>query len=454
MCDKKDTWNETVEDEVKVVVDAQFLDSEKLIGLPHNCFLVLTGVNVLCPSHVKKMNNVFRLKCDCTTMLPFCFQDCSSIAVTLPFLQVVSERPFAWSLLTEISLHRIAKLPSFSFFSCRSLERLYLPNLLAGGDSVFRNCVVLSTICVPKLQILGAFAFAGCEMLQEVQVPELVNCGVSCFAECANLRDVDLSRLCAVSSDMFERCTRLDNLHLPEATIIDEDACIRCENLTSVNAPKICTIRNSAFMGCARLHKLHVPSVRTIEANACYGCAIKQLHFYNLIYLGRSAFGKNIRLGKVTLPLLQFVSRAAFAKCVLLRSVMVPEVTTIESNAFLGCAFLKNDNCQFPDTLRFIGKNAFKDTNFDKILTPLRCYADPNAFGKDRIATPVVNILKHRYFFRKTAKTRLLTPQQRHFILSMFCMFQKLLDNAAFHGCPIEIYLLCLSFVDFESMML
>ena len=104
-------------------------------------------------------------------------------------------------------------LPAAMFLNCKALERVVLPNELAGiSRSCFSGCVSLKEVVIPEVtEVIGDYAFNNCVSLQTLELPE---------------------HLKTIENHAFDGCVSLSELEMPEGlSLIDAYAFNNCSSL-------------------------------------------------------------------------------------------------------------------------------------------------------------------------------------------------------------------------------
>lgn len=165
----------------------------------------------------------------------------------------------------------------------------------------------------------------------------------------------------------FENCSFSDFRNLQIVTIstlntnIPAHAFENCDNLSKVYANKVETIGDYAFKNCVSLKD--VLPAKKIGNNAYENCY--SINDYTFFFDPVEEIGNNAFMGCTSLRAIYFrkgigsIGDGAFLGCSSLHTVEMPGVVSIGEKAFLG----SDINYSLPETLRFIGKNAFGSEN-------------------------------------------------------------------------------------------
>ena len=241
----------------------------------------------------------------------------------------------------------IEELRKFTFYNCKSLEKITLPSTLKKiGLSAFENCQSLEKVTLPStLKNIGNAAFYNCKSLKEIVIPEEVEyIEDNTFKNCQRLEKVTLpSTLKNIGNHVFESCQNLKEIVIPEGVeYIGDFAFENCHSLKKATLPStLKNIGNAAFENCENLKEIEIPEgVEYIVDYAFYNCQ---------------------SLEKVTLPsTLKRIASSTFENCYNLKEIKISEgVEYIENNAFENCRNLKK--VTLPSTLKNISAFVFKN---------------------------------------------------------------------------------------------
>jgi hypothetical protein len=192
--------------------------------------------------------------------------------------------------------------------------------------------------------------------------------------------------LTSIGDYTFQDCENLTAIALPAGLIsVGDYAFLGCKSLASVVCPQsLASIGESAFRNCMALAKLVLPgSLGVIGGHAFHGCAtlVTVTLPNSLGALSNGVFANCDQLAEVALPSsLTEVGENAFRNCVTLERVQWSgSLARIGPSAFAGCVSLA-DLTQLPWSLTSIGKMAFLDCSFRRVVLPnslvsLGCYA-------------------------------------------------------------------------------
>ena len=190
------------------------------------------------------------------------------------------------------------------------------------------------------------------------------------FKHCEKLKTVDLSsclQMTELRPYVFKGLTCLEKVILPTTIkTIYEYAFSGCTNLTDVNLTYVKTIHNHAFSDCSKLSNVSLTFVEDIRDYAFRDCVMPDNLSFSNISIGSSAFERCDGLKTLSLSNCTLYD-GAFSGCENLENLTLQGITFIPDFTFLGCYELKS--IILPNTLIYIGKSAFDDTN----ITDIEC---------------------------------------------------------------------------------
>lgn len=224
----------------------------------------------------------------------------------------------------------------------------------------YQNNSKIKTVTIPDTVtgILGR-SFENCKNLESVTMTDNVTLiRGSVFKNCAKLKSIDLSdNLTEIDGDAFGECHGLTEITIPESvTLIGSEAFAYCKNLATINVNKNpdLIIAGNAFIG-TKWYNSQPNGVVYLDRFALsykggMGSGLK-IDFKdgttavcdNMFY--NSEFDdENYSLEAVTFPdTLTYIGENAFKKCVNLQNVTLPEsLTHIGNSAFEGCTAIKS----------------------------------------------------------------------------------------------------------------
>ncbi|MBR2244763.1 MAG: leucine-rich repeat protein [Prevotella sp.] len=165
---------------------------------------------------------------------------------------------FNGSNLTEIDLSNCTNLKSLesTFFGCKNLVKVTLPEGLLSLNYTFNDCEKLTTVNLPKsLQLIGNSTFSSTK-IQKADLSgltELKSIGSGAFNNCHELTEVLFpTSLTQLGSSVFNSCNKLTAVDLSKTQVqsIPSYAFDYCYTLESVKLPKTLeTIGDFAFYG-------------------------------------------------------------------------------------------------------------------------------------------------------------------------------------------------------------
>jgi len=155
------------------------------------------------------------------------------------------------------------------------------------GDEVFRNCVALNEVSLPKhLTSLGIRTFHSCKALPRITLPNSIKyVNVETFRECSLLSEVVLPEaLDSIGEQAFRDCKALKGVFLP-ATLkkIGREAFRYCNNITELLLPgSIETMDRYAFANLGKLSSLTIQEgLSVLGEEAFKSCgSLKNIYCY------------------------------------------------------------------------------------------------------------------------------------------------------------------------------
>ena len=215
----------------------------------------------------------------------------------------------------------LESIKSKAFFNCKKLENIDIPQKVTEiRASAFENCSNLKTVSLPNgIVDIRAAAFKNDTKLVGIELPEsLEYLGASAFSHCSSLQEITIpSKVIEINGQTFEYCTSLRKINLHDNIIsIHGENFIGDVKLDNVILPsKITEIRGNTFEGCSSLSSIVIPEgVTRIGGHAFYGCK---------------------KLSSVTIPkTVVEIGSSAFRQCVSLHTIKVPRNALINERAF------------------------------------------------------------------------------------------------------------------------
>lgn len=206
--------------------------------------------------------------------------------------------------------------------------------------------VIPDTYQSAPITAIGASAFNKCETLGKIEIPNSVTTiGNSAFKQCTWLCEVTFGTgLKSIGDSAFYGCSALEKVILPDGlTSIGESAFISCQNLWELTVPgSLTSLGDYAFNAC--------PNIQCLTAPICVLDAISSKEKMETVVitggevLRSNAFKNADIINAYRNPNLESL-------------VLSEGVTRIEAEAVKDCNKLAN--LSLPDSLTFVGENAF-----------------------------------------------------------------------------------------------
>ncbi|MBQ2793607.1 MAG: leucine-rich repeat domain-containing protein [Clostridia bacterium] len=273
-----------------------------------------------------------------------------------PVVSIGDEAFFNAADITEVIIpDGVRSIGAFAFSSCSYLEKVNIPDSVVSiGESAFSGCRMLKgTLRLPSgLTEISKGAFAYCSGIREIEFGEgIVYIGENAFTDLSDLERIVLpSSLEKIGGFAFAACADVTEIVFPEGlTEIGEFAFSKALSLTSVELPdSLLKIGKGAFYHSSLLSEVRLgESVCEIGDSAFLETALYNGAQDNEIYVGdwfiglksTDAISLSIREGTVGIA-----NSALYA------------------NQYITAVVL-------PDTVRYIGSNAFAVSNLVSIVT-------------------------------------------------------------------------------------
>lgn len=300
-----------------------------------------------------------------------------------PLTQSVGNSAFAYDTklesVTNLENTQVSQISEAMFCECSSLYEILLPNTITLiGNEAFEACKKLTSVDLSKTKTatIGVKGFAYCDNLSKIQFPTtltLIDDGA--FIEDKNLRSVqnlEKTMVSIINYNAFLGCKNLSSVKLPQTlSTLGESAFEGCSNLTAVSgfentAVKILEART--FANCSSLSTLSLSRGLTeIKTEALIGCSILRnldtLSTTKVTKIGVRALKDTAGLTSISLPASTFVSfeQSAF------ENSGVQKINNLKNcskfTSFGASSFMNSGlkEIEFPETLKSIGENAFKN---------------------------------------------------------------------------------------------
>lgn len=326
---------------------------------------------------------------------------------------------------SEIDGHRVAALEK-TFSRNKNIKSVTIPKSVeAIGVDTFYNCTALESVQIGEnVKGLGEYAFGKCTALKEITLPQSVEyIGKEAFYNCSALTDVTVNgNVSRVKEETFSGCSALKSVNFAANCVerIDKNAFTGCKELSEISGlDSLKELGTDVFTDTAWLaaKKQESPLVTAglvlIDGKnyAEEDLAIPD----GIVMIADKAFKGNTNIKSLTLP--QSVERIgdmAFTLCENLSNISVPETlddfgdwcfgatpwmdaqkkdfdyVTLNSvllymknskgnivipDGVVGISdgFFKNSrdllSVQFPEGLKFIGRNSFQDCYYLEEVT-------------------------------------------------------------------------------------
>jgi len=296
-------------------------------------------------------------------------------------------------------------------YSCQymdeTLQNIELSNDFTSIDNyMFRNCVSLKTIIIPKsVTKIESNAFRDCINLESVQFSEdslLTKIEESAFNCCISLKEITIPKsVVSIGEWAFAECTSLTSITMSDnVTSIGEYAFYTCTSITNVyykgsladwcgisfggydsspmNRGALDNLENHIFMldqneKFYEVEEIEIPStITTIGQNQFCGFNMTRLEVpNNITHIGEYAFSDCYKLKDVIISdSVISIELGAFERCIALENVKLSNnLKILGSSTFFCCFSLKS--IIIPSSLTTIGSSVFeKCTSLESIIIP------------------------------------------------------------------------------------
>ncbi|MCR5503603.1 MAG: leucine-rich repeat protein [Lachnospiraceae bacterium] len=261
---------------------------------------------------------------------------------------------------------KLTTIEEQAFCRASSLTTIKLPSgLKTIGYRAFYDCDAIKSIKIPAtVTSIGTEAFSSCAKLSSATI-NCPNTGNKTFYSCGKLATVKLgSGVKTIGDSCFYNDSSLKKLTLNKGlTSIGETAFYCCTSLKSVSIPATVTSAGiGTFNSCTNLASATIPgSLTSIPNSMFYGCrSLKKATIQKgVTTIGPSAFSTTL-LPSVSLPdTVNFIGNNAFKDCMVLKSIRIPDkVTFIGTSVFEGCASL--EKFSWPASITSIPSGTFR----------------------------------------------------------------------------------------------
>lgn len=251
-------------------------------------------------------------------------------------------------------------------FDANNLSSLTLPtNLTVVGDRAFRGNAITSSIELPvTIRTIGVGAFESNSITGEIDLPDtLVSIGNSAFRN-NNITSVQLTGSVTTYSQVFES-NDITSLIVPEG--VEDIHAFSNNNISSLSLPS--TLKSISGFDGNNLTIVIIPEgVQYISTGAFKDNNLTSVSIpTTVIGIGYEAFENNTGLvGSISLPNIETIGIEAFAYCRLTSVDFGTKLREISARAFVANRL---STITLPDTLTYIGTNAFSNNTMSGIIT-------------------------------------------------------------------------------------
>ena len=208
----------------------------------------------------------------------FMYSDISKIALPDKLISIGEEAFALCEKLTKIEIPASVEVIGLNaFYCCTSMNEIIVSpdnEIYTSIDGVLFSKDTKTLINYPKgksgseytvpdsVTSLEAYSFFSCDSLERVFIPDSVTqIGDCAFYECSNLTEIPIPKtIKSIGNGVFENCEKLTSIIIPDTvTSIEERAFYCCSEMTSIFIPaSVSSIGNNAFGNCDKLKEITV----------------------------------------------------------------------------------------------------------------------------------------------------------------------------------------------------
>lgn len=177
--------------------------------------------------------------------------------------------------LISVNFPNLIAVGNTAFKNCSNLERVSFPHATSVGTQGFRNCVKLKSIDMPNITSLGNYSFSWCSALESISFPLLTetSAGGCAFSSCISLKNIDLPLLSTIYDGDFSNIGA-EQICLPSLSTHNRRAFQDCSNLKIVDFPICGNIPAYDFLRSPMLNTVILRKTDTI-------CTLENANAFN-----------------------------------------------------------------------------------------------------------------------------------------------------------------------------
>jgi len=270
----------------------------------------------------------------------------------------------------------LAKIGSWSFQNCASLQSVEIPEGCEVDSMAFGQCISLANVTIGEEAKLNYGAFYKDVALTSVTIPATVTAlGRYCFNECTNLKHVTMQGdyMSFIGYGCFMK-SGIEELNLP-ATVDLIEACLAYDSrsLKSITLPtNLETVPVQGFTMCTSISSVYLPENYTKLGQESFymNTSLTSINLENITEFPRMCLVQCVNLA-IDLEMndnTTFIGEQAFARGAIKSVKTGSKTTTIDNFAFLEDGGLKKVTLR--EGLQTIGRMAFAGVGAEKIVIP------------------------------------------------------------------------------------
>jgi len=303
------------------------------------------------------------------TIEEFAFSEVGVGQIVIPqSVSSIGKKAFSMSSLQNIVLSNITTIEEYTFFECRQLKQLQLPDSVKHiKEGAFYSSGLESVQLSSSLETIEQYAFFNCSF-ENVVIPASVKTLNDHAITAQNIEFQSGSKLSELNAGIISTNTQnivwpdnlktlkqysitsavVQNITVPSSVLlIETNAFVDCTNLTQVYIPKGTAVQAGIFNRCTALQKITLPNMSAVLASYFkeeYASAsdvpstLSEVEILGGDKVVEQAFYWCENVKKVTLPsTIKVVEYQAFYCCGITEMILPYGLNELETDAFYQC---------------------------------------------------------------------------------------------------------------------